>query len=47
MTIIVKSDGKIYVWRKSERKLHSIYLGYLSDGPGMALILMVCGTMNM
>ena len=28
-------------------KLHSICFEYLSDEPGMALMFMVCGTMDM
>ena len=46
MTIVIKPDGKIYVWRKPEEKWHGICLGYLSGGPGRTLKLMVWGTMT-
>ena len=46
MTIVIKLDGKIYVWRKPEEKWHGICLGYLSGGPGRTLKLMVWGTMT-
>ena len=46
MTIVIKHDGKIYVWRKPEEKWQGICLGYLSGGPGRTLKLMVWGTMT-
>ena len=46
MTIVIKPDGKIYVWRKPEEKWHGICLGYLSGGPGRTLKLVVWGTMT-
>ena len=41
MTIVIKSDGKIYVWRKQEEKWHGICLDYLRGVPGRTLKLMV------
>ena len=46
MTIVIKPDGKIYVWRKQEENWHGICLGYLSGGPGRTFKLMVWGTMT-
>ena len=41
MTIVIKLDGSIYVWRKQQEKWHGICLRYLSGGPGRTLKLMV------
>ena len=46
MTIVIKPDGKIYVWRKPEEKWNGICLGYLSGGPGKTSKLLVWGTMT-
>ena len=46
MTIVVRPDGKVKVWRKSIEKWKGYCLGYLSQGPSQTLKLMVWGTIT-
>ena len=46
MTIGVRPDGKVKVWRKSVEKWKGYCLGYLSQGPSQTLKLMVWGTIT-
>lgn len=46
MTIVVKPDGKVKVWRKTSEKWRGYCLGYLGQGPSRCLKLMVWGTIT-
>lgn len=46
MTIVIKPDGKVKVWRKQNEKWRGYCLGYLNQGPTRSLKLMVWGTIT-
>lgn len=46
MTIVIKPDGKVKVWRKTSEKWRGYCLGYLGQGPTRSLKLMVWGTIT-